>query len=75
MSQTPEMAAVLMEAGRVVMSDYEKGSKHKVIVMAPIKGLQRDSYCYRKDCKRKKRRETNRRMADRGITTLGPMIL
>lgn len=37
MSQTPEMAAVLLEAGRVVMSDYEKGSKHKATVMAPIK--------------------------------------
>lgn len=36
-SQNPGMAVVLWEAGRVVMYDYETGSKHKAIVMAPIK--------------------------------------
>jgi hypothetical protein len=36
-SQIPGMALVLWEAGRIVIHDYETGSKHKAIVMAPIK--------------------------------------
>jgi hypothetical protein len=37
MSQAPEKAVVLGEAGRIVMYDSEAGSKHKAIVIAPVK--------------------------------------
>lgn len=33
----PWDGSVLWEVGRVVMYDYQTGSKHKAIVMAPIK--------------------------------------
>lgn len=56
MSQAPEKAVVLGEAGRIVMYDSEAGSKHKAIVIAPVKWLQRSSYCYRKDCKKERER-------------------
>lgn len=50
--QNPEMTVVQWEAGRTVMYAYQTGSKHKAIVMAPIKLSQGNSYCHGKDCKK-----------------------